>query len=156
MRVRDIMSAPVLTVTPDQSIESAAAAMLESKVASLVVVDAADSTSPVGIITQSDFDLRGEGGVGYSWFTVPTVLGETVWTEPDFHAAYERARHRPVGSIMSAPCVTADADDEVYEAARRMVRHGIRHLPILSDGRLVGIVTALDFLALLAREQETA
>lgn len=152
MRVRDLMSSPVITVTPDTTLERAAAVMLENKIGSLVVVSPSDATRPVGIVTETDFDLQGEGlpGVGYSWFKLPVVLGTTVWSETGFEDVYERARRLPVRDVMSAPCVTVAEDDEPMDAARRMVRHGVRHLPVLRDGELVGIVTGLDFLVLLA------
>ncbi|HEU6445196.1 MAG TPA: CBS domain-containing protein [Gaiellaceae bacterium] len=146
------MSSPVITVTPETTLERAAALMLENRIGSLVVVSPSDPSRPVGIVTETDFDLHGEGlpGVGYSWFKLPVLLGTTVWSEPGFEAVYEHARRLPVEQAMSAPCVTADEDDEPMDAARRMVRHDIRHLPVLRDSELVGIVTALDFLVLLA------
>ncbi|HEU6443783.1 MAG TPA: CBS domain-containing protein [Gaiellaceae bacterium] len=152
MRIHDIMSSPVITVTPETTLERAASLMLENKIGSLVVVRPSNPARPVGIVTETDFDLHGEGlpGVGYSWFKLPVVLGTTVWSEPGFEDVYERARGLPVEQVMNAPCVTTDENEEPMDAARRMVRHGIRHLPVLRDGELVGIVTALDFLVLLA------
>lgn len=155
MRVRDLMSTPVITVTPETTLEQAAALMLEKTIGSLVVVDPSDPTRPVGIVTETDFDLHGEGvpGVGFTWFKLPFLLGTAVWSEHGFEEVYERARHLPVERVMSSPCVTIEEDEEPVQAARQMVRHDIRHLPVLRDGRLVGIVSGLDFLALLAGEQ---
>ena len=103
IRVRDLdTSSPAITVSPEATLEEAAAQMLQGKLGSLVVVDASDRSRPVGIV--------------------------------------------------SSPCVTIDEDDTPMQAAQRMIRKEIRHLPVLRDGSLVGIVTGLDFLRLLAGE----
>ena len=64
MRVRDLMSTPVITVTPETTLEQAAALMLEKKIGSLVVVDPASPTQPVGMVTETDFDLHGRAFPG--------------------------------------------------------------------------------------------
>ena len=154
IRVREIMSSPAVTVSPETALEEAAALMLQGRIGCLVVVDPCDVRRPVGIVTESDFDLHDEKapGIGYSWFRLPFLLGTTVWNEQGLEEAYERARRLPVQEVMSSPCVTIEEDDEPMLAARRMIDHGVRHLPVLRDGVLVGIVTALDFLRLLAGE----
>ena len=154
IRVRELMSSPAITVSPETTLEEAAALMLQGRIGSLVVVDASDESRPVGIVTESDFDLQDESvpGVGYSWFKLPFLLGTTVWSEQGLEEVYARARRLPVQQVMSSPCVTIDEGDEPMQAARRMLDHGVRHLPVLRDGRLVGIVTGLDFLRFLAGE----
>jgi CBS domain-containing protein len=154
-RVRDLMSSPVITVTPGTTLEEAAALMLEHRIGSLVVVGTPGSLEPVGILTETDFDLHEEDapGVGFSWFKLPILLGTAVWEERGFDEIYERSRRLPVERVMSSPCVTIDEDTEPMEAARRMIRHDVRHLPVIRDGRLVGLVSGLDFLRLLAGPQ---
>ncbi len=154
IRVRDLMSSPAITVSPETTLEEAAALMLQGKIGSLVVVDASDRSRPVGIVTESDFDLQDENvpGIGYSWFKLPILLDTTVWSEQALEEVYERSRQLPVKQVMSSPCVTIDEDDEPMQAAQQMIRKDIRHLPVLRDGSLVGIVTGLDFLRLLAGE----
>lgn len=152
IRIRDLMSSPAVTVLPETTLEEAAALMLRGGIGSLVVVDASDPSRPVGIVTETDFDLQDQNvpEIGYSWFKLPFLMGTTVWSETGLEEVYERARQLPVKQVMSSPCVTVDEDDEPIQAARRMMREDIRHLPVLRDGSLVGMVTGLDFLRLFA------
>lgn len=55
--------------------------------------------------------------------------------------------------IMITKVLTIDPDEPLAEAARQMVERGIHRLPVLDGGRLVGIVSAFDFMALYAEEQ---
>jgi predicted transcriptional regulator len=52
---------------------------------------------------------------------------------------------------MTAPAVTIDIDRSVSEAARRMVEHQVNRLPVLNDGRLVGIVSRGDLIRAFTR-----
>ncbi|MFJ7175947.1 CBS domain-containing protein [Streptomyces massasporeus] len=63
-----------------------------------------------------------------------------------------RAAARTAGELMSAPPVTAHAEDTIVEAARTMARRGVRRLPVLDEeDRLVGIVTRRDLLRVFLR-----
>ncbi len=152
LRIGDLMTAPVVTVTEEMRLEDAAALMLQRQIGSLVVVASEASETPVGMITESDFDLQLEGipGIGLARFRLPVVLGEAVLTDSAFEQAYARARALPVRDIMSAPCITVDEESTPMEAARLMLREGIRHLPVLRGDRLIGIVTGRSFLSLIA------
>lgn len=61
---------------------------------------------------------------------------------------------RPVSDIMLRSIVTCTAEDSVKEAARRMTRHRVRHLPVLEDGRLAGIVSIGDVVKCRLDEME--
>ena len=61
------------------------------------------------------------------------------------------SRHRRISQIMSAPVQTADPDDDVADAARRMVAGRLGCLPVLARGELIGIVTVTDLVALQFR-----
>lgn len=55
---------------------------------------------------------------------------------------------QPVAQVMSQPVLTIDAGSTVFEAALMMSRHHVRHLPVLSDGRLLSVVSERDLFAL--------
>jgi CBS domain-containing protein len=57
-----------------------------------------------------------------------------------------------VGDVMSRDLVTVDVDDPVDEIARTLVKRHIHRVPVVEDGRLVGIITSLDFVRVFAGE----
>jgi CBS domain-containing protein len=62
----------------------------------------------------------------------------------------------PISDFMSTIRWTASPTDSVAEAGRNMKEHGVHHLPVLDDGKLVGIVSALDVLRIDVDDREKA
>lgn len=118
MQIREVMTASVVTADPATSVQEVAALMRERNVGSVVLVRDGE---PVGILTDRDLAL----GV--------LADGRSPADQADGYA--------------TAPVVTGDAGIDVRAAAELMVRHGIRRLPIVDDGRLTGIVTLDDIAA---------
>jgi len=125
MRLTDIMSAGVLTVTPETPAETAWEMMREQSIHHLVVVD--DRRRVVGIASAGD-------------------LGGRRRNAPNPRDV--------VADFMNAPVVCADEDTTVRSAANLLRGHAIGCLPVLRDGTLVGIVTLSDMLELLGRGAE--
>ena len=131
MTVKDLMSAPVTTVAPDDSLRVAGGLMSLVRLRHLPVVD---GRGLVGMLTQRDI-LGAPGLFG-------PVLGPAVDTREALKA------HR-VGEAMSG-LVTIGAEASLQEAAEKLLKHGVDCLPVLEDGALVGIVTTSDLLRALA------
>jgi acyl dehydratase/CBS domain-containing protein len=128
LTVRDVMSSPVETVAPGATGAEAAKALREARVGSLVVCE---DDEPVGIVTESD---------------VVELLAENV-----------DADSVTVRDVMTGELVTVESDTELEDAAAVLADHGIRRLPVLDDGELVGIVTTTDlsyYLPHLSRRGE--
>ena len=138
MRVRDIMSVPAATVTPDDSLHVADGTMNLGGVRHLPVQDGPDL---VGVISERDI-LRAPG----------------VLTPVDGLAVDARALLRVlrVGDAMSSPAITIAADAPVAEAAGLLLRHRVGCLPVLADGSLAGILTTSDLLRAMAQPAITA
>lgn len=118
-----IMTRNPVTVKPDTSVKNALQTMIKKDIGSLVVVK---NGEPVGIITERDVtrrSLRPAKGV------------------------YER----PVTGLMSRPLVTVPPTTPIWEAFETMVTKRIRRLPIVEQGRLVGIVTERDLFKWVIR-----
>lgn len=145
---RDIMTAPAITIQEDVNLETAAERMLERDVGALAVVDG-DGTL-VGILTDSDFIAR-HVGVPFSTFRVPQVLGEWLGDE-DVEEIYRAARNRRVEEIMSSPVYTVSEDDGMRTILDVMVDRDVKHVPVVRDGRPVGMVARHDLLRLLHEE----
>lgn len=116
--VRDVMETDVKTVRPDSSVMEAIQKMNKFDVGSIVVVQ---ERRPVGIITERDI-LRKILESGLDPVTV-------------------RARQ-----IMSSPIVTIREDLAIEEAAKIMTAKKIKKIPVVKDGKLIGIVTATDLV----------
>lgn len=118
MLIRDVMTESVVTAPPDCPVRAVAELMRERNVGSVVLVG--DDGVPVGFVTDRDLAL--------------SVLADG------------RDPGEPASGHGSAPVVTGEPGMHVEAAAELMVGHGVRRLPVLDDGRLIGIVT-LDDLA---------
>ena len=127
MRLNEIMTAGVVTATPETSALDVARLMRDHRVGSVVVVDSAGS--PLAMVTDRDLALR--------------VFAEAV----------------PADSVIadnaSRPLVCGEPEMELDEAAALMVQHRVRRLPVVSGGKLVGIVT-LDDIAVRSGNLELA
>ena len=127
MEIREVMTASVVTAPSDAPVRHVAEIMRERNVGSVVLVDAGGEA--VAVITDRDLAV--------------SVLA-------DGHDGGAAAADHA-----STPVVTGAPAMDVEEATQLMVRHGIRRLPILDDGRLTGIVT-LDDLAVRVDDVDLA
>jgi CBS domain-containing protein len=126
--LKDIASAMVAVVEPDTSAFVAAQLMRKHHVGALVVVDAAEKNRPVGILTDRDLVL--------------SLMAEGL--DPELFTA---------GDIMSVEPILAGPDMDAMDAVELMRSNQLRRLVIVDEaGRLVGIATMEDVLALLTRE----
>ena len=115
MRVGDIMTADVKTVSPDDTFATAAQELAENRISSVVVKDGEDVA---GIVTERD---------------VVRAIADDV----DVQKA-------TVGERMTKELATVDRKTDVADAARLMAERRIRHLPVLDRGSLAGIVSIRD------------
>jgi len=127
MRLHEIMTAEVVTATPDASAQSLAEQMRDRNVGSVVLVDAGGR--PVGMVTDRDLAVD--------------VLAEGLGLQT------------PAEDCATTPVVTGEHDMELEEAAALMVGHRIRRLPVMDGDALVGIVT-LDDIAVRTGNVEIA
>lgn len=151
MQAQDVMSRNVVTVTPGDTILHAIRLMLQHKVSGLPVVDG--SGNLVGMVTEGDFLRRTE---------TQTVRRRPRWVEflmgpGPLASEYSRAAGRFVAEVMTADVVVAAAHMELQEVVDLMERHHVKRLPVISAGRLAGIVTRKDLLrALIGRSPKVA
>jgi CBS domain-containing protein len=132
MQVGAVMRVRLVTARPEERAAEAIRRMLDAGIGSVVVCD---DTAAVGIFTERDvLRLAGEGA--------------------DFETLLLR-------SVMTPDPLTIRADDEILAAAQLMGERKLRHLPVVEDGNLVGIVSMRDVLGFLtervyAEQDETA
>lgn len=144
MRIRDIMSKPVITVARTATLAEAIHRMLDAHVSGLPVVDEAGGL--VGVISEGDLLRRAEMGTQpqhsrwLEWLIQPGRLA----------SEYVRANGRLVHELMTLEPVTVDEDAPLQEAVSLMERWRIKRLPVMGRDGLVGIVTRADIIRGLA------
>jgi CBS domain-containing protein len=149
-QIRDIMDASPATVAPDASVEDVLAALREHQLPGLPVVDADGRC--VGMVTEADLVLPDDEGDLHLPHYV-NLFGGTVFLE-SLHRYEDRLRKAFAASaadMMTRDPDTVGPDTSVREAARLIHETGHNRLPVVEDGRLVGVVTRLDVLGALAR-----
>ncbi|AZS69826.1 CBS domain-containing protein [Streptomyces lydicus] len=122
MRACEVMRTPVVTVSPDATLTETAQRMRECTVGCVVVVS---GDAVHGIVTDRDLAVRG--------------------------LAAEASATTPVSEVMTAPALTVGPDDDVDESYHTMRRAGVRRLPVVAGGRLMGLVTMDDLLMDVSR-----
>ena len=150
MKVSEIMTEPVLTISQDRSLEEVAHIMINSKVGGLPVVD--DEGKIVGMVTESDFAAK-EHAIPFSRQYAPQLFGEWMSKE-NIDKAYEAARTIEVKEVMSKPAITIGEDDTVAEAVRRMLEQKVHRLPVVRDGIPVGMISRHDLLKMVVQKFE--
>jgi CBS domain-containing protein len=144
--VGEVMTRDVVSVTPDTPLKDVAAALVERGVSGLPVCDADGAV--VGVLSEADLLVKQGGppersGGLFAW------LVDTA-SAPDL----AKLRAHTAGEAMTAPAITVESGAPVSEAARTMVSLGVNRLPVVEDGRLVGIVTRADLVRLFTRSDE--
>src|SRR5215510_82964 len=140
MKAHDVMTWGAITVEPDASVTRAVRLMLENKISGLPVLD--DKGELVGMVTEGDFLRRGELG---------TQRQRPRWLEfllgPGRLAAeYVQSSGQKVAEIMTPEPKTITPETSLDEVVRLMERHRVKRLPVVEDGKLVGIVSRADLL----------
>lgn len=148
VRARDLMASPVITVSPDDTLEHVARTMLEHGIGAVPVVD--QDGRLLGIITEHDL-MAHEHGVPFSVYRAPQLFGH--WLPPEgLEEIYNLGRTIKAKEVMRSPVLTVSEDATVSEIAQLMLETGREHIPVVRDGQVVGIVTRHDLLKLMARD----
>lgn len=147
MHARQVMTKPVITVAADATVYAAAEILLGSGVSGAPVIDA--DGKMIGIVSEADLMNRPEIG------TVPAKswLQRLLTDDAVLARDYIRSHSHHVADVMTKDVVTADEHTDLREIAALMQRHHVRRIPIVRDGKVVGIVSRSNLLqGLLSRE----
>jgi CBS domain-containing protein len=144
MKVEQLMTRDPMTVTPDTTLKDVAAILSSKGISGLPVVDG--ESRVLGVVSEADI-LRKEQGLGGRRGGVLGWLLDRDAPDPKLEA-------RTAGEAMTSPALTTERGRPVSEAAKLMVEKGINRLPVVSEGRLVGIVTRADLVRAFHRPDE--
>jgi CBS domain-containing protein len=144
MQARDVMTSPVVTVHPDARVEEIARLLLERRISGVPVVDADGRL--VGIVTEGDLMRRPELGTERhrGWWL--RLFGD----ERERAEAYARAHGSRAEEVMTRNVITVAEEAPLSEIARILEEHHIKRVPVVRDGKVVGIVSRANLLHGLA------
>jgi CBS domain-containing protein len=143
MRAAEIMTSRVVTARPDDSVATIAALMGSNAISAVPIVDAAGRV--LGIVSEGDLLRRGETGTERRrgrWLRA--------FAEPETLASeYVKAHGRRAADVMTRDVVGVQEDTPVADIVDLLERHGIKRVPVLRDGKLVGIVSRANLVRAL-------
>jgi CBS domain-containing protein len=144
MKARDIMTLAVFTVKPTMSVKDLGRLFMEQRISAVPVVD--DRGKIVGIVSEGDLVHRSEISTQrrHPWWLVLMAGDEGLAAE------YIKAHAKKVGDIMTKEVITAGPDTPLQEIAAMLEKYGIKRLPIVRDGQLVGIVSRANLVQAIA------
>ena len=150
-QVREIMERDPVTVTPDADMETVVRTLRQHDLPGVPVVDGEGRC--VGVVTEADLVLPDEQGDLHLPHYID-LFGGFVFLEPlsHFEGRLRKAFASKAADMMTTDPVTVTPDTSVQEAGRVIHESGHNRLPVVENGRLVGLVTRVDLLGALAQE----
>ncbi|MBL0901285.1 MAG: CBS domain-containing protein [Reyranella sp.] len=140
MKVGDVMTANVVCIGPQATVLEAARLLLGERISALPVVDGAGRL--VGILSEGDLIHRAEIGSDRPARRWTAVFADGGRLARDFLKAHGRT----VAEVMSKKVVTVGETTNLAEVAALMDEHRVKRLPVVRDGRIVGIVSRANLL----------
>ena len=149
MKARDVMTSAVVSVSSETPISEIAKILHDHGISAVPVVDKVGA--PIGMVSEGDLIGRDEGdrAARRDWWLALLAEGGTL--SADFLASLHTPERR-AQDVMATPVVTVVEETEVAEIARLLTAHRIKRVPVLRDGRIVGVVSRADLLRTIAAE----
>lgn len=148
MTIRDVMTGSVLTVQPDTQLKDVARLLIDSDVSGVPVVDTHGAV--LGVVSEADFLVKEQGPQALRHRRLARLLGESEATRRQLG----KIAARTAGEAMTAPAVTVEPSRSIQDAAALMTERRVNRLPVVENGRLVGIVTRADLVRAYLRTDE--
>jgi CBS domain-containing protein len=146
MMARDIMSTKVSAVPPSAPVEEVLRIMVESKTALVLVVD--EEGNVLGVVTDHDLMYKAKPLLIPPRSVIERIKGHhDAWEK--FRSELRKALGETAGEIMSTPPFTVEETMPVSQLAELMIERNLKQVPVVANGRLVGIVTRADILRAL-------
>jgi CBS domain-containing protein len=145
MKVSDVMTRTPIAVRQDATLLEAAKIMVQARVSGLPVID--EEGSLVGMISEGDLIRRAELGTTgrpANWLVTFLSPGRAAHD-------YVRTHGLSVSEVMSGDVVWVLPDTSLADVAEAMEAHQVKRLPVMKDGRLIGIVSRADLLRALVQ-----
>jgi CBS domain-containing protein len=144
MKAADVMVSNVITVGPDATVQEIAHILLKHRISGVPVTGAKGEL--LGFVSEGDMMRRPEAGTErrYSWWLAMLTSSQGLASE------YIKSHSRKVVDVMTRRVVTATPDTPIGDIATLLEKHSIKRVPIVADGKVVGIVSRANLLQALA------
>jgi CBS domain-containing protein len=142
MRARDVMVSHVITVGPELDVKAVANTLVANGISAVPVV--AIDGSIVGIVSEGDLMRRAGSGAKRSWWL------ETFSSADQLMADFVKTHGRKAKDVMTRQVISVSPDTSLQEIANVLEKHGIKRVPVIKNGRLVGIVSRANLVQALA------
>lgn len=152
MLVADVMTRDVVTVTPETGVQEIARLLWTRGISGVPVVDA--SGALVGIVSELDLLVRNANLHIPQYLRVLDVM-IPLGNRHEFDEEMRRALGATAADVMTANVVSVSPETDLADAATLMIDKDVNRLPVVADGRIVGIISRADFVRLLAQDIPT-
>jgi CBS domain-containing protein len=144
MKAADVMVTNVTTVGPEASVQDVAETLLNARISGVPVVGKTGEL--IGIVSEGDLIHRAEAGTGRRrpWWLAAFIGKEGLAAE------FAREHSRRVTDVMTREVVTAAPDAPLSAIANLLEKNAIKRVPIVKDGKVVGIVSRANLVQALA------
>ena len=143
-----IMTTNVITAAPDDTVARVARLLANNHISAVPVCDADDHV--LGMLSEGDLmrPFASETELRRAWWL--RMLSEGTDLAPEF-LAYIRQDQRRAKDLMVSPTITVTEQTPAREVADLIMRHRIKRVPVLRDGKLVGVVSRADLIRAIAQ-----
>jgi CBS domain-containing protein len=147
IRAADVMTSHVITAAPDDTVAAVARQLAINHISGVPVCDKGGKL--LGMLSESDLmrPFMSEVEARRSWWL--HLLAEGTELAPNF-LDYIRQDRRHAKDLMTTPVVSVSEQTSAREIGDLMIKQRIKHVPVLRDGQLVGIVTRADIIRVIA------
>ncbi|TAN38518.1 MAG: CBS domain-containing protein [Candidatus Methanoperedens sp.] len=157
MKVKDAMNIDVITCKPDDPVSTLVDLFKNNHISGMPVVE---NEKVVGIVSETDL---------LKLFKTPEISVDMLLPSPfeiiemplrsvirfeEFKKALEDIRMKPVRNIMKKKIYSISPDSTLEDASNMMVKYRVNRLPVIENGKLVGILVRSDIIRCLSKEQE--
>lgn len=149
MKVEAIMQRTVITVRPETSLRDLARVLVEHGISGVPVVDAGGAV--LGVVSEADFVLKEQG--------LPEAPRRLLFrlfagADESARATILKVEATTAGEAMTSPAVAIEPTASLPDAARLMTERQVNRLPVVHEGRLIGIITRADVVRAFVRTDD--
>lgn len=147
MHAQDIMTANVITVEPDTSVQEIAKRLIENRISAVPVVER--NGRVIGIVSEGDLMRRTESRTERhpSWWLFLLAAPEEI------ARSYVKTHGRHAADVMTHPVISVNEETPIQQIAETLEKRRIKRVPVMSGDKLVGIVSRANLLRALAAQQ---
>ncbi|MGI9420906.1 MAG: CBS domain-containing protein [Geminicoccaceae bacterium] len=140
MQAKDVMTTKLVTAEAETSVRDIAKLMLAHRISGIPIVDKSERV--LGMVSEGDLMRRPESETERA----PSWWLEAVFSPRDKAADYVKVHGTKAGDVMTRNVLTVDEDMPIRDVARLLEEHRFKRVPVVRDGKLVGIISRANLL----------